>query len=91
MKLITLIILTLCSLNSCLTVQQVNLKTGVGNELREGEPMDHRFSAHLGPEIQFQNGVKTEMVYRHRITDFEPDSLEHGIFVNACIPIWKKK
>ena len=74
----------------CASVRQVNLKTGIGNELREDTTTTLRFSATIGPEVQFANGIKSDITYRHRITEFEANTLEHGIFINACVPLWTK-
>ena len=76
-------------LASCSTVSQINLKTGVGNEIRDAGDT-YRFGAIVGPEIKFDNGIKTSVLYRHRITDFEANTQEHGFFLGATIPLWKK-
>ena len=73
----------------CATVKQVDLKTGVGNEVREHVDTDHRFSVGAGPQVQFKNGTKASFLYRNRVTNFEGRSMEHGFFVDASFPLWK--
>lgn len=87
-----IMILVILIMGACSHLKQINLKTGVGNELRNhaGEPWDDRFSVSVGPEFKLEDGSSYGFTYRHRITDLEMDSMEHGFFLQGSIPVWKK-
>ena len=77
----------------CGGLQRVDLKTSVGGELRghTDHTTDCRTSIGTGPEFSFRDGQKVSLTYRNRLTDMEPDTMEHGIFLSASVPIWRSK
>ena len=85
MKFVLLLLCTLFAFSGCSTIKQVNLKTGVGNEVREHGDTNHRFSVGAGPQVKFKNGCEASFLYRNRVTDFEEKSMEHGFFLGATI------
>lgn len=88
-KLLVLITLLLCG---CATIKAVDWKNEVGNEIRghSDKPDDHRFSVSTGVEAKLDNDVKVGVKYRNRLTEFEPESMEHGFFCGMSIPLYRK-
>lgn len=84
------IILLLTLLISSCAITQISYKAGFEDENRY---KDTRFGLPSGTEVQFSNGVKTDLLYRVRIVDldFQKSKEEHDFLFNINVPIWRKK
>lgn len=79
-------ILLVLLLGGCAPIRSVTLESGLGHEER---PSGRRDSAQVGVAVGV-GSVKLKGKYRYRYEDGQIDNPEHGFFLGATIPIWKK-